>query len=211
MGVNLRYDVYVIGEKGELYRIAESILPGYARDINMDYSRSGKWDIEIKLADNKGYDWQLMLDDEILRMGLSYHQAKMFIKELKYDREGYYIDEEEDIFEIQDGSQYNGMIISIGRSRIENRILFEKIVTATLSEILRRAREKRASLGGINKNNYRDYMNNLWRENRGWRILEHYMEGYDGLNNGEEKRIVEEIWVACRIEILERLTVLCNI
>ena len=80
----------------------------------------------------------------------------------------------------------------------------------TFSEILKRARDKRVSLEGINHSNYRDYMNKLWKENIGWRILDHYMVGYDGLNGREEKRIAEEIWNACHKEILGRLVVLFN-
>ena len=48
MGVNLRYDVYVIGENGDLHRVGESI-PEQAQDVAMEYRRYG--DVtEIKLA-----------------------------------------------------------------------------------------------------------------------------------------------------------------
>ena len=91
MAKNNKYDVY-LHEMYGIHRLHENISINKAREKAEEYLRGSKtaswsddklklidsvgYGIEIMEVDGKGYDWQTLIGDKILRQGLSYFEAK---------------------------------------------------------------------------------------------------------------------------------------
>lgn len=105
-----KYDVYLNAPDG-LHRLEQNVALGKARETANKYS--GGYRIDIKQVDGKGYNWQTLIGDRVLKEGLSYTEALDDILHVSETNQGYFLDNKGTQFKIQEQEGYFDMVFSI--------------------------------------------------------------------------------------------------